>query len=91
MPVRIKGVPAKLIEAAREEFFDKGFKSASIRDISSKAETSPRAVYTRFKNKEELFAAVVQPVLDSFCDQFMADKEEYWSLKNRQARGIRTL
>ena len=77
MPVRIKGVSAKLIEAAREEFFDKGFKSASIRDISSKAETSPRAVYTRFKNKEKLFAAVVQPVLDSFYEQFMADKEEY--------------
>ena len=89
MPVRIKGVSAKLIEAAREEFFDKGFKSASIRDISSKAETSPRAVYTRFKNKEELFAAVVQPVLDSFYEQFMADKEEYRDEESEKNAGTR--
>ena len=87
MPARIKGVSAKLTEAAREEFLDKGFESASIRDIAAKAETSPRAVYTRFKNKEELFAAVVQPVLDEFYKQFMADKEDYWdeeSAKNRR-------
>lgn len=87
MPSRIKGVSAKLIEAAREEFSAKGFEAASIRDIAAKAETSSRAVYTRFKNKEELFAAVVQPVIDSFYEQFKADKEDYWneeSAKNRK-------
>ena len=87
MPARIKGVSAKLTEAAREEFLEKGFESASIRDIAAKAGTSPRAVYTRFKNKEELFAAVVRPVLDGFYKQFMADKEDYWdeeSAKNRR-------
>ena len=46
MPSRIKGISAKLIEAAREEFFMNGYEAASIRDIAAKAETSPRAVYT---------------------------------------------
>lgn len=87
MPSRIKGISARLIEAAREEFFINGYEAASIREIAAKAETSPRAVYTRFKNKEELFAAVVQPTVDSFYEQFKHDKEDYWdeeSAKNRK-------
>ena len=86
MPSRIKGVSAKLIEAAREEFSDKGYEAASIRDIAAKAETSPRAVYTRFKNKEELFAAVVQPTIDSFYEQFKHDKEDYWNEESAKTR-----
>ena len=86
MPSRIKGVSAKLIEAAREEFSDKGYEAASIRDIAAKAETSPRAVYTRFKNKEELFAAVVRPAIDSFYEQFKHDKEDYWNEESAKTR-----
>ena len=86
MPARIKGVSARLLEAAREEFLDKGYEAASIRDIAAKAETSPRAVYTRFKNKEELFAAVVQPVMDNFYEQFRYDKEDYWDEKSAETR-----
>jgi AcrR family transcriptional regulator len=86
MPSRIKGISAKLIEAAREEFLIKGYEAASIRDIAAKAETSPRAVYTRFKNKEELFAAVVQPAIDSFYEQFRHDKEDYWDEESAKTR-----
>ena len=53
MPRRIEGVTEKLIDAARQEFLDKGFEGASIRTIAAAAETSPRAVYTRFENNDE--------------------------------------
>ena len=86
MPSRIKGVSAKLIDAAREEFLSKGFEAAFIRDIAARAGTSPRAVYTRFKNKEDLFAAVVQPVVSQFYEQFAADKEDYWDEKSAKTR-----
>ena len=45
---RIAGVAERLLECARSEFLDKGFQAASIREIAKKAETSARAVYTRF-------------------------------------------
>ena len=78
MPRRIEGVTEKLIEAARCEFLEKGFEGASIRTIAAKAETSPRAVYTRFENKEELFQAVISPVYEGFMDIFKKDKKLYW-------------
>ena len=78
MPRRIEGVTEKLIEAARCEFLEKGFEGASIRTIAAKAETSPRAVYTRFENKEELFQAVIGTVYDGFMDIFREDKRIYW-------------
>lgn len=61
MPKRIKGVTERLLQCAKEEFLEKGYQSASIRDIAKKAGTSPRAVYTRFRDKEALFTALVEP------------------------------
>ena len=61
---RIAGVAERLLECARSEFLDKGFQAASIREIAKKAETSARAVYTRFPYKEGLFDALVSPVSD---------------------------
>ena len=48
MPKRISGVSARLLECAKSEFLEKGFQDASIREIAKKADTSSRAVYTRF-------------------------------------------
>lgn len=78
MARRIIGVSKRLIEVARQEFIDCGFEGASIRTIAQKAETSPRAIYTRFKNKEELFAAVVGPVLSDFMKSFFQNRNAYW-------------
>ncbi|MCR5499940.1 MAG: TetR/AcrR family transcriptional regulator [Acetatifactor sp.] len=78
MPTRIVGVSAKLLEVAREEFLEKGYNGASVRDIAQKAGTSPRSVYTRFENKEALFAAVVGPSYRMFYKRFMDDKNRYW-------------
>jgi AcrR family transcriptional regulator len=78
MPTRIIGVSKRLIGVAKKEFLEKGFEGTSIRTIAHKAETSPRAVYTRFENKEELFAAVIEPVYSDFIKMFKDDKIIYW-------------
>ena len=78
MPRRITGVTRRLIDTAKEEFLSKGFEGASIRNIAARAETSPRAVYTRFENKEALFAAVVGPVAQEFTEMFVKEREDYW-------------
>ena len=80
MPKRIIGVSKRLIDAAKKEFLANGFEGASIRTIARDAETSPRAVYTRFENKEELFAAVIEPVYSDFMKMFYSDKEKYWQM-----------
>lgn len=79
MPKRIIGVSSRLITAAKEEFLQKGFEGAVIKDIAAKADTSPRAIYTRFANKEDLFCSIVNPVVEKFYSQFNSDKNEYWN------------
>ncbi len=78
MPQRIIGVSKRLLKAAEQEFLKNGFENSSIRTIAQKAKTSPRAVYTRFENKEALFTAVIEPVYSEFMELFKSDKNEYW-------------
>ena len=78
MAQRIIGVTKKLIEAASREFLKNGFENSSVRTIAQKAQTSPRAIYTRFKNKEALFEAVINPAYSDFMKLFKNDKIIYW-------------
>lgn len=76
---RIAGVSERLLECAKNEFIDKGFQAASIREIAKKAETSARAVYTRFPNKEGLFDAIVSPVSDGLIELYQNYADQFWS------------
>jgi len=78
MPKRISGVSKRLIDIAREEFLKNGFENSSIRTIAARAQTSPRAIYTRFANKEALFNAVVEPVVEEFKGIYEKEREAYW-------------
>ncbi len=78
MPQRIIGVSKRLIEAASQEFLKNGFENSSVRTIAEKAQTSPRAIYTRFENKEALFEAVINPAWSDFMKLFKNDKIVYW-------------
>jgi AcrR family transcriptional regulator len=50
---------AKLLEAAAAVIAEKGFDRASLADIAARAGMTRGAVYGNFKNKEELFLALV--------------------------------
>ncbi len=86
MPKRIIGVSERLLVVAKEEFLNKGFEGASIKEIAAKADTSPRAIYTRFANKEDLFCKVIEPVVLEFKRMFWEDKEYYYSGKSEAGR-----
>lgn len=88
MPRRVEGVTEKLIAVARQEFLDKGFEGASIRTIAILADTSPRAIYTRFTNKEALFQAVISSVYDEFMYIFKEDKKIYWEEGKKKTPSI---
>ena len=48
-----------LVEAAGEEFLNKGYDGASMAGIAKKADVAKNTVYWYFKNKDELFASVL--------------------------------
>nr|WP_308628786.1 TetR/AcrR family transcriptional regulator [uncultured Eisenbergiella sp.] len=70
MAKQIEGVYERVLACAAQEFLMKGFPDASLRTIAAQAGTSTGSIYTRFGDKEGLFAAIVEPVLDEFRCMF---------------------
>ena len=54
-----------ILTAARAEFIRKGFKDASMRDIARRANVGLSNIYNYFRNKDEIFLAVVSPAKES--------------------------
>lgn len=59
-----KETKTRLIESARNEFAEKGYMKASLRRICADAGVTTGALYFFFKDKEDLFAAIVGQPLD---------------------------
>lgn len=66
MPVYDEKIDAIILECAREEFLEKGYKNATLRDICAKANVTTGAMYKRYGNKQELFDALVLPALQVY-------------------------
>lgn len=64
-------------EAARKEFAEKGFKSASLRNIVKLAGVTTGAFYGYYKSKEELFDALVGKHYDAFMGKYKATQEAF--------------
>ncbi|MBQ9707991.1 MAG: TetR/AcrR family transcriptional regulator [Firmicutes bacterium] len=54
----------RIIKAAMEEFLEKGFQNASTRSIAARAGITSGGLYRHFKDKEDMFAALVEPALE---------------------------
>ena len=54
---------ARVLEAAKTEFLEKGFEKASIRDIGKRAGMTSAGLYRHCKDKEDLFRQVIEPLL----------------------------
>ena len=54
----------KLIEVARELFARKGIEGTTMNDIATASQKGRRTLYTYFRNKEEVFAAVIEDELE---------------------------
>ncbi len=57
-----------LIESGKKEFMEKGYMKASLRKICADAGVTTGALYFFFKDKEDLFAAIAEPVLKTLTD-----------------------
>ncbi len=55
-----------ILQASKEEFILNGYNNASLRNIALKCHISATAIYRHFKNKEEIFNAVIEPLITYF-------------------------
>lgn len=74
-----KETKIRLIESAKTEFAEKGYMKASLRKICANAGVTTGALYFFFKDKEDLFAAIVGQPLDELkqilIGHFTVEKE----------------
>lgn len=59
-------ITSNITEAAFREFMEYGFEKASMRRIASAVGITAAALYKHFQNKEEMFAALVEPTILEF-------------------------
>jgi AcrR family transcriptional regulator len=67
----------KIIKAAYSEFLAYGFCKASLHKISEKAGVTAGAIYTRYKNKDALFVALLQDFFEAMKVMFAPVAKEY--------------
>lgn len=53
-------ISCRILQSAREEFKAKGYDNASMREIAQRVGYTTGVLYSRYKDKEELFSAVVK-------------------------------
>lgn len=80
-----KETKAKLLASARAEFLEKGYTQASLRNICKNAGVTTGALYFFFKDKEDLFASLVEEPLHGL---YGIMKEHYDEEMQLTERGI---
>ena len=81
MQFKKEDIRQAIIENATEEFVNKGFKNASMRNIAKKAGIVLSNIYNYFENKDQLFCEVLSPTLTAIGDSMTEhNSDEYLSL-----------
>ncbi len=69
-------VKNKILEAALNEFEQYGYLNSSMRRISASAGITTGNIYRYFKNKDDLFRALLHPTYEKFLEYTLSIKEE---------------
>ena len=81
MANRDKSLDDGIVQAAYSEFLTYGFQKASLHKIAEKAGVTTGAIYTRYKNKDALFASLLQNFFETMRTLFTPISEEYEKAK----------
>lgn len=77
-----------ILRAALQEFFDRGYRSAAMRDIAKQAKIPTGLIYSYYENKESLFDAVLRPVLYDWERVLAAGEAEKGKHTNSDIYGL---
>lgn len=83
MALRNHSLDNKITDAAFNDFFKKGYRDASLREIAKVAGVTVGAIQVRYKSKNELFTCLLKPFLDDINDVFEKTKTDYFSKTNK--------
>lgn len=64
MQTRKDEIYSAILTAAQIEFTQNGFAGTTMRKIATRAKVTLSNIYNYFKNKDEIFAAILKPLLD---------------------------
>ncbi len=85
----------KLLASAKREFMEKGYMQASLRCICKNADVTTGALYFFFKDKEDLFASLVEAPLDELSEvmdrhfaEEIGDAGSGWTWKGDFSRDV---
>ncbi|MDE5649070.1 MAG: TetR/AcrR family transcriptional regulator, partial [Oscillospiraceae bacterium] len=67
----------RIHSAAKQEFLEKGFRAASLRNIVKMAGVTTGAFYGYFSSKEALFASIVEPHAAAVMGRFMTAQTDF--------------
>jgi AcrR family transcriptional regulator len=62
----------EILDAARQEFFDRGFHHPTVDDVAARAEVSKGTIYLYFESKEEILAHLLLEGLDLLLEEMEA-------------------
>ena len=74
----------KILDAGMEEFQEKGFRDASLRQIVKNAGVTTGAFYGYFSSKEALFASIVEPHAAAVMGRFMTAQTDFAGLPKEE-------
>ena len=84
MEERSPATMERIQQAAMEEFSEKGFQGASLRQIVKQAGVTTGAFYGYFSSKEALFASIVEPHAAALMGRFMEAQTSFAELPEEQ-------
>ena len=84
MEEKISATLESIQRAAMQEFLDKGFQGASLRQIVKNAGVTTGAFYGYFSSKEALFNALVEPHAAAIMGKFMEAQTSFAELPEEQ-------
>ena len=77
MKKKVKSTDQKILEAALDLFIKKGYAATSINEITDSVGLTKGALYSHFKNKEELIHRLFQEYKENFLDELIQSVSEY--------------
>lgn len=79
----------KLIEVARQLFAHKGVENTTMNDIAAASDKGRRTIYTYFKNKREIYNAVIERESENLLENLREVRQSNLSPAEKLAEGLK--
>ncbi len=73
-----------IMDAGKQEFLEKGYKDANLRDIAARAGVTTGAIYGCFADKQALFSRLVEPVASDFAASFAETLDQFTGMPEQE-------